>query len=570
MESFTFGIVTDTHIRDPSGDLSSPFPVNDKANGRARFAVELLAASKPDFVVHLGDVVHPLPHTQSFVPAVREAHRILQPLKPNLYFVPGNHDIGDKPLNVSPAAAISDAAISSFSAAFGKHCHLFRHKGAVFVCINASLVNSGLAAEHEQQSWLEATLAPLKGERIYLFSHYPPFISDPEEDEHYDNIAEPGRTWLLELAANAGVNTIFSGHVHHFFYNRYRGVRLFCLPATSFTRQDYAELFAVSPAGEHGRDDTGKLSVTLQRVDARSSPPVLIATGGAAGYAAENAVQARRQTEPLPLIPHLRHAWHAPKLLPYNGPMEEFSRKEARNDYPLLRLLQLGIETIRVPLSDLCVPRARRRIDDWAALGRKIAPFCIAAPTRGQLAELDTCAECVAALELLSSNDGQSDIVAALPQDFETCPVWLSGVNSSAFNHDSDAVYFHSVTSGFTPSVIENMDPRILNLPWVKGLVMRLGWEDCAPATLRRGLDAIQRSGLTLVVNICIASDNPARANFSSEAISERIDDCLAAARQHPELVLKIDTFEDVDRGYSPRFGLIDRLGNIRISPGSV
>ena len=568
MESFTFGIVTDTHIRDPSGDLSSPFPVNDKANDRARFAVELMAASKPDFVVHLGDVVHPLPHTQSFVPAAREAHRILRPLKPNLYFVPGNHDIGDKPLAVSPAAAISDAAISSYSAAFGEHFHKFRHKGAAFVCINASLVNSGLPAEREQRLWLEAALASLEGERIYLFSHYPPFIIDPEEDEHYDNLAEPGRSWLLELAANAGVNTIFSGHAHHFFYNRYRGVRLFCLPATSFTRQDFAEMFAVSPAGEFGRDDTGKLSVTLQRVDAHSPPPVVLPTGGTAERAAHS-VQAGQPPEKLPLIPNLRHAWHTPKLLPCNGPMEEFSRKQARNDYPLLRLLQLGIETICVPLSDLCAPRARRRIDDWAALGGKIAPFCIAAPSRVQLTELAACAECVAALEILSSNDGQSDIVDALPHDFDTCPVWLSGINSSAFSHDSNAVCFHSVTSGFPLSVIENMDPRIQNLPWAEGLVMRLGWEDRAPAALQRGLDAVQRSGLTLVVNICIAKADPARANFSSALISERIGECLEAARRHPQLVLKIDTFEDIDRGYSPRFGLIDRLGNIRISPGS-
>ena len=33
---FTFAIVTDTHIRPPEGDQSSPFPVNDLANARAR------------------------------------------------------------------------------------------------------------------------------------------------------------------------------------------------------------------------------------------------------------------------------------------------------------------------------------------------------------------------------------------------------------------------------------------------------------------------------------------------------------------------------------------------------
>ena len=58
---FSFGVISDTHVRAPQGDLSSPFPVNEKANDRARYACSLLAAQQPAFVVHLGDMVHPLP-----------------------------------------------------------------------------------------------------------------------------------------------------------------------------------------------------------------------------------------------------------------------------------------------------------------------------------------------------------------------------------------------------------------------------------------------------------------------------------------------------------------------------
>ena len=35
---FSFGVITDTHIRAPGGDLSTVFPVNTKANNRARYA----------------------------------------------------------------------------------------------------------------------------------------------------------------------------------------------------------------------------------------------------------------------------------------------------------------------------------------------------------------------------------------------------------------------------------------------------------------------------------------------------------------------------------------------------
>ena len=96
-----------------------------------------------------------------------------------------------------------------------------------------------------------------------MFSHYPPFICLEFESEHYDNYAEPGRHWLLELAVFANVEAIISGHVHHFFLNEHKGVKLYCLPATSFTRQDFSAIFRGLPSNEFGRDDTGKFGVTV-------------------------------------------------------------------------------------------------------------------------------------------------------------------------------------------------------------------------------------------------------------------------------------------------------------------
>ena len=56
---FTFAIISDTHIRPKELDESSPFPVNDLANDRARFAIAAIEQSKPPLVLHLGDMVHP-------------------------------------------------------------------------------------------------------------------------------------------------------------------------------------------------------------------------------------------------------------------------------------------------------------------------------------------------------------------------------------------------------------------------------------------------------------------------------------------------------------------------------
>ena len=134
--------------------------------------------------------------------------------------------------------------------------------------MNSSLVNTGSEAEQAQRQWLETTLRAAKGEKIYLFSHYPPFICSADEEDHYDNYAEPGRSWLLELVAETGVEAVFSGHVHHFFANTHKGVTFYCYPATSFTRQDYAALFDGPVAPEFGRDDGGKFEVTMVDVTA--------------------------------------------------------------------------------------------------------------------------------------------------------------------------------------------------------------------------------------------------------------------------------------------------------------
>lgn len=434
-----FAIITDTHIRAPGGDLSSPFPVNEKANARAEYAVGMIAAAKPAFTIHLGDVIHPLHHMPSAESAAAEAQRILAPLQPNLYFVPGNHDIGDKPSPLMPAGPTDVQAIKKYENQLGPQYHTFSHGALQVFCINSSLVNTSTPMEEQQRQWLELELAQSEATSKLLFSHYPPFILHAEEPDHYDNYAEPGRSWLLELAAEHHVNTIFSGHVHHFFYNRWHNMALYCLPATSFTRQDYAEIFPLSPAAEYGRDDTGKFAVTL--VDMVDNMPRLTVLN-TFGKQGEFTDVSPPISPPARTIVNLRHDWHTPRSLPYNGPMEEFSRKQARNDYPLLRLMQLGFNTLRVPGTDLLNSAARKRIEDWLALDYHIVPFCTV-DLLGQV--IECCRDLqsafsvgqVTALEVLSSPQQEiNEESKQILHDNACVPIWLSRITSSADNPD--------------------------------------------------------------------------------------------------------------------------------------
>src|SRR5215470_1466386 len=173
---FTFAIVSDTHVRPPAGDQSSPFPVNLKANARARFAVREIVRRRPAFTVHLGDMVHPMPSLPTFAVAAKEAQMILAPLDPNLRLVAGNHDVGDKPLKGLPAEYASPHSLALFEEHFGPSWYAFEHGGCRFVVINSSLINRGIDAEEQQRNWIEGLLARGDRLRTFLFSHYPPFI----------------------------------------------------------------------------------------------------------------------------------------------------------------------------------------------------------------------------------------------------------------------------------------------------------------------------------------------------------------------------------------------------------
>ena len=569
-DEFTFAIITDTHIRSPKGDASSPFPVNEKANGRARYAARLISLFNPELTIHLGDVVHPLPHMTAYAEAAEEAGHILEPLRPNLYTVPGNHDIGDKPSPGMPAKSLTEESLEIYRGEFGADFGAVNHHGINFVWINSSLVNTGLAEETEQQRWLEQKLNELQGQKIFLFSHYPPFICSAEEPDHYDNYAEPGRSWLLDLAADKGVEAIFSGHVHHFFFNRYKDVKLYCLPATSFTRQDYGELFPLEPAGEFGRDDTGKFGVSLVTIDGRDHRLQIVPTDGTEVKPGEPLVEPQTVQQYPDIIPHLRHSWFEVRSLPYNGPMEEFSRKPVRNDYPLLRLLQLDIPTVRTPLADLLDPKTGSRLQDWGSLGFKFVLFNIGIPDDAAISQIRQNSEIVHALEVLIDKSGPEQLRAS--KDTKNLdipvPVWISGITSSADSSNQTGPFAHMVSSGFPISNLEIVceqlqETRELNY---QGIVFQIEWGEDPVSTIEEGASIIRKLDVQPVANLRLSLPNPADANTDLHGIASVLDKARQAASTNG-VILQCDTFEDVDRGYCPRLGFIDRYCNLRRLP---
>ena len=572
---FTFAIISDTHVRPRDGDQSSPFPVNLKANARARFAVREIARRSPAFTIHLGDMVHPMPSLPTFATAAEEAKRILAPLGPGLKFVPGNHDVGDKPLKGLPAEYASVESLALFEAHFGPSWHAFAHDTCCFVVINSSLVNRGIAAEQEQRNWLEHELAGAANKRIFLFVHYPPFITVADEPSHYDNIDEPGRGWLLDLVRRYAIEAVFSGHVHHFFYNRHYTSQLYVLPPTSFIRQDYSELFPIEPASEYGRDDIGKYGITFVDVFERGHAVRVVPTEGAEleesrlGDVSVPIPATRSTARPNRLVAHLRHAWATPIALPYNGPMEEFSRKRARNDALLMRLWQLGIRRLRTPLADILDPDIRPRIHDFHAAGIRFTFFSLDIPGAKAIGALMDSSAVTEALQIVTAKTDLSDIadgLASLPSlgDVE---IVVGKLHSSADEPRHGSQFAHSVSFGFkwperdqALAALKSCDAA----GRATGLAFQINLGEDLQARLSE-MDAFgAATDLQIWANVRLTHANPAVANFDDELILERVRVAVEAAATLKRTTLEIDTLIDIDRGYGPRHGLLDRRCNLR------
>ncbi|MEM8744901.1 MAG: hypothetical protein AAGF14_09730, partial [Pseudomonadota bacterium] len=405
-----------------------------------------------------------------------------------------------------------------------------------------------------------------------LFSHYPPFINTPDEPLHYDNYEAPGRLWLLDLVSKCNVEAVFSGHVHQFFFNRIGETKFYCLPATSFTRQDYSELYEIGPAPEFGRNDGGKFSYALVDILPSGHRVRVIPTEGRTLGPEEtldipDPVAASPESEPLTV--HLRHAWARATDMPYNGPMEEFARKRARDDYILLRLWQMGISKVRTPLSDLSDAEYGPRVRDYHASGIRFTFFCPGVASASGWEACKASADMIDAVEFVSNLADLSDLADELAGFDATGgpPVHLGKFHSSAHEPMKGSKFAHSVSFGFK---WEERDTLLTALHRadrngiVSGVAFQVNMEDDLMTRLTEMSSWAKEAALSVVAVIRLADVNPAEPNFDDDAILGRVRDATALVAPLDHVTLQLDTYVDIDRGYHPRHGLLDGRSNFR------
>jgi 3',5'-cyclic AMP phosphodiesterase CpdA len=564
---FSFAVIADTHVNPDDGQSSSPWQANRLANWRARSVVVQLTALKPDFVIHLGDMVHPVPSQATYVAATRRFHALFSDLQMPLHVVPGNHDVGDKPIAWTPAVAVNPRFLAIYRERFGKNFYAFDHRGCRFIIIDSQILNSGLIDEHDQWVWFERQLAT--EQRIFLFKHYPPFLHNAEEHEHYDNIAEPARSRLLELLQRHPVEALFCGHVHNFFYNRVGRADCYVVPAVSAVRHDYMELFPVPPTeSEHGRDARAKLGFFWIDVFANGHVAHWIRTWGTTAPERGLAVLDRSRTHArgsvhAPVGVDLRHGWLDSISIPHTGAVDEFSRKSVRNDYYLAALWEIGIRRLRIPLQDLANPASARRLSDLAACGHRFVVFMFGLPNTHQRSMLACHAASLDAIEIIERESELSNIAARSPalKAELGVPVFLSKLQISGEDAHNEGPFTHVIRHGFVPgergaaALIENAD-----VCGFDGLVYRADRDQAPWSALHAIAESVRAAGLRAIVHVRLAGNNPAQEMADDADTAQRVADAaLAAWCLKDRVSVFFDTFADHDRGYFPRHGLVDR-----------
>ena len=577
---FTFVVVADTHVNEDEHTSTSPYRTNHLANARARHVFAEIAAMRPAprFVVHLGDIVHPVPSLPAFHEAVARFKAIASRLPMPLHVIPGNHDVGDKAIDWMPADQVCDEYLATYREAFGPDYYAFDEPGVRFVMLNSLLLNSGLAAEARQRAWTERQIDTAGDRRVFLFMHYPPYIHRPDEAGNYDNVDQPARAWLLGQIRRPAVEAVFAGHVHNFWYDRVGSAEMYMLPSTAFMRHDFSEFCSVAPAFEFGRGDVAKFGYF--QVDVFEDDHVACAVRSMGRQCAPDDAP---DVRPRRHLAHpktsgfdhagveLRHPWAEVMQITATGGVQEFGRKWARNDYPLLALWEMGVRLSKVPEVDVIESGPHERMSLMARLGHRYVVTVVGVP-REALLEAAAGAGVLAyeANMTLERFEHRRDALRSV-RERSGAMVFLAKILTDHEAHFDGKTFSHFVQSGFTVDEAERRRTLLagaVERGEIDGVTVRIEIGEPLPAAARRLRAFSAETGCQVLASLKLHGAGVATARTDDRETAARAAQAMILSRCGSGIRYVFDTFMDVDRGYYPRHAFIDRRFNPRPAAG--
>jgi Icc-related predicted phosphoesterase len=583
----TFAVVADTHINEVEFGGSSPFVTNAYANARARYVFDQISQIQDqiDFVVHLGDIVHPVPGLEGFLPAVANFKELTRTLKVPIYLVPGNHDIGDKKVDWMPADQITSHYIEVYRKQFGPDWFVVERGEFAFFFINTVLINSGLKEEQVQKNWLESETKRLAGKRQFFFMHYPPYLTTPLEPGSYDNVDRPGRDWLLERLSARPVEGIFCGHVHNYWCSTLGHALYYLLPSTAFMRHDFSVFYKVAPQEEFGRGDPGRFGFFLVDVNVDGHVAYSIRTGARMiapdetdkSFRSERTFLAHPEFSQFSCVGlELRQPWAYLEQVPATGGVQEIGRKVARNDYPFQSLVEMGVKLVLVPEIDLREAVSAERLRFLKQFKVDIYTTKIGSPSSVGTYKNDPVLKGLICNQLISAFESEQSSYIDFRRDTKL-EVYLAPVHGPSTTHitSSDSPkgkFTHSVKTGFKVSELESHTrffERCSRDGALDGIVVRAEFDEPISRAVEASLNAANQSGLKILLSVKTGGKSVAEANNNPYQLTWLTVSCLFFSNAYQgKLKFIFDNFLDIDRGYYPRGGFVS--GHYDLRPAGV
>ena len=354
----------------------------------------------------------------------------------------------------------------------------------------------------------------------------------------------------------------YAGHIHQYFHKKHANTTIINLLATGNLRQDFATMFRTSPAEEYGRNDPPKLGYCI--VDIYEDTHV-IHIKRSYGETSKPPIKKTIDTHyPNPsthmlLGVELRYPLAETTTMPYMGPLDEYIRKTARNDYTYLALWETGIRTLRTPLSDLAIPETRKRLMELHAQGFRYIFFTLETPS---VEHINANKNLIQALEIITpwkKAESTMDKAAELRKTTGV-PTYISKIESSIERPQTGTKFSHTMTTGFQVANAAQIPSR----ENIDGYSFQVTEKQPPLETIQEIKKIASSQGFTPLITVKLAPDDPASYPQDDNHHANRAAETLLAAYAYPDTRILLDTFTDHDRGYYPRQGLYDKLINPR------
>jgi 3',5'-cyclic AMP phosphodiesterase CpdA len=191
----------------------------------------------PNLVVHLGDI------SADGVGDAEEldaAFTAFAGVGASMRFLPGNHDIGDNPLETGPSSEepLDPERLTHYRRVFGPDWWAIEAGPWQLVGLNAQLFGTRSDEEEGQVAWLDRELRRAEGP-VGVFLHKPLFRYGPDDTEaHIRYVPVRARRRLLTRLATRDLRFVIAGHTHQARSIHVDGVEHRWAPSTAFCIPD--------------------------------------------------------------------------------------------------------------------------------------------------------------------------------------------------------------------------------------------------------------------------------------------------------------------------------------------